>query len=145
MGQEIRSECGHGGGCGLCGGDGRWHNFSSLFGHLEPRVICFFWPDVRKAWLSHTGCLESKLYLATIGSPGTLSVSGRGVDEWMLFITCHAGDSKFTWCLGNGRQKEAQGLKLLSSFSLLRHRASAPKPYKISASWILLYPVLPIK
>lgn len=81
MGHEIRSECRQGEGCGLCGGDGRWHNFTSLFGHLEPRVMCSFCSDMTEASLSHTGCLESKLYLATIGSPRTSSVAGRGVSE----------------------------------------------------------------
>lgn len=60
IGQEIRTgKCGRGGGRGLCGREVQCHNFSSPFGHLRPRIICSFCPDM--AFFSHTGRLEASL------------------------------------------------------------------------------------
>lgn len=82
MRQEIRTDkCGRGGGCGLCGREVRCQNFSSLFGHLEPRIMCSFYPDIaffffffliQAAW--------KQAYVAITGGYRTSSVGMRSVN-----------------------------------------------------------------
>lgn len=81
MRQEIRTDkCGRGGGRGPCGREVRCQNFSSLFGHLEPRIMCSFYPDIAFFFFFSYRPLGSKAYVAVTGGYRTSSVGMRSVN-----------------------------------------------------------------